>query len=178
MSSRRGFKQRPGQALVEVTIAMLIAAMTTMSVFSVVLSATVSQGKADKREAAALILKQAQETLKSYVSVDPLITNIVPGVSPAKPGSPVSPAGAGRWYYDDYVLNGGWALGAGYHNITRLISSHPASDAFPLAGGTMSYMVTDYNCGFGSGTVGSPTGIVTGNASCKIVVFTLTYPDD
>lgn len=152
-------KERPGQALVEVVIATLIAAMTTMSVFSVVLSATVSQGKADKREAAALILKQAQETLKSYVSVEPLSTNLFPGVSPAKSGSPTGPSGAGKWVYD---TSGNWALQGGItHNISGLIPSDS-----PLVGGSMSYYVTDYDCGFG-----------TGYKACKQVVFTLTYPD-
>lgn len=151
-------KQRPGQALVEVVIATMIAAMTTMSVFSVVLSATVSQSKADKREAAALVLKYAQETLKSYVSADPLNTDLFPGVTPAKSGSPTGPSGAGKWAYD---TSGAWALASGNHAISGLI---PADS--PLTGGSLTYNVTDYDCGFG-----------TGYKACKMVVFTLTYPD-
>ncbi|MBI4802687.1 MAG: hypothetical protein HY796_09220 [Elusimicrobia bacterium] len=156
--------QRPGQALVEVVIATLIAAMTTMSVFSVVLSATVSQKKADKREAATLVLKQAQETLKSYVSADPLNTDITPCSDPNKPGSPVGPSGIGRWYYD---TSGTWALSAGVHTITNMLAIPPNPVGFPLTGGSLSYTVSNYNCGFGA----------TDYMACKIVVFTLTYPD-
>ncbi|MBU2573394.1 MAG: hypothetical protein KKH28_04885 [Elusimicrobia bacterium] len=169
---------RRGQALVEVTVATLIAAMTTISVFSVVLSATVSQGKADKREAAALVLKQAQETLKSYVSADPLNTNIIPGITPVKSGSPMGPGGAGRWVYD---TSGAWALAAGGHDISSLLTGTllQAPGVTCASGQTCSltYTVTDRDCGFGSGIVGSPAGSVSGNTTCKEVVFTLIYPN-
>jgi hypothetical protein len=169
--------KRAGQALVEVTIATMIAAMTTMSVFSVVLSAMVSQQKADKREAAALVLKQAQEVLKSYVSADPLNGDFIPGIVDGYgltlPAAPKSTS-VGHWIYD---TTGGWALAAGPHNIDSLLAIPPNPVTFPLAGGTLRYTVSDYDCGFGSGKIGNPVGGISGNTTCKIVVFTLTYPD-
>lgn len=133
-----------GQTLVEVAVGVIIAAMTSVAVFSVILSGTVSQKKADKREAAAAVLAHAQGTLKAYVSA-------VPTEGTYTPGLPV-----GHWSAEPGAA---WALAPGAHDITSILTGGP------LAGGTFTYNVTNYNCGFG---IAVP---------CKTVVFTLTYPD-
>ena len=144
--------KKKGQTLVEVAVATVIAAATAIAVFSVLLSSFASQQKADKREAAGFILKQAQETLKSYVSA-------VPAESAYTPGSP-----AGRWAADS---SGSWALAAGIHNITSLLTGTRLADApLPLPVPSFTYNVMDNNCGFGLG-----------NAACKTVQFTLIYQD-
>ncbi|HAF94753.1 MAG: hypothetical protein A2021_00495 [Elusimicrobia bacterium GWF2_52_66] len=147
--------KKQGQTLVEVLVATVIAATTAMAVFSVLLSSFASQKKADKREAAGFMLKQAQETLKSYVSAVPGEADYSPnagGVWSAEPGS-------------------NWALlgsPAGItHNITALLQNTPLNDNDPsLPAPSFTYTVTDINCGFG-----------TGSTACKRVQFTLIYQD-
>ncbi len=151
--------KRSGQTLIEVTIATMIAAMTTVAVFSVVLSSFVSQKKADNKEVAAMLLKQAQQTLQNYVT--------------AVPGEPAYSSNAGgRWAADS---SGVWALNAGRHDISSLMNT-AAPEITALRGtlaacawGTgcyLSYFVTDTNCGFGVGA----------NA-CKTVSFDMQYAD-
>jgi hypothetical protein len=145
----------------------MIAAITTTAVFSVVLSSYVSNAKADKRDAAAMALRRAQDTLKSYVSAEPTNANMFPGV-PGGPGSPV-----GRWSADN---SGGWALAAGPHDISSLLNLggvyqtvlNPTVAACSYGSSVcgFGYTVTDNNCGFGTGV----------NA-CKNVVFNLVYTD-
>lgn len=148
-------KARRGQTLIEVVMATMISAMTTTAVFSVILSSFVSDLKADKRDAAAMVLKQAQETLKSYVSA-------VPGEVTYVPGSP-----AGHWTAE---LGGVWALREGNHDVSSLVSTLPLTvPGQPAA--TLTYTVTSYPCGFGTG---NPPNYPT---ACKRVVFTLIYPD-
>ncbi len=143
----RARTKRPGQTLIEVVIATLIGAMTTIAVFSVILSSFVSQKKADKKEIAAMVLKQAQQTLQTFVSADPN-TQILPGVY-------LAPNPGGRW------LDAGWALAAGSHNISSLMPADLCATTCSFV-----YVVTDRNCGFGIGT----------NA-CKAVKFDMTYAD-
>lgn len=139
-------------------MATMIAAMTTTAVFSVVLSSYVSDVKADKRDAAAMVLKRAQDTLKSYVSA-------VPTEAGYAPGSPV-----GRWSADS---GGGWALAAGSHDISSLLNNDPVlnpSGAACFWGSAvcgMRYVVTDDPCGFGTATANT----------CKRVTFNLVYSD-
>ncbi|MCG2726187.1 MAG: hypothetical protein L6420_08045 [Elusimicrobia bacterium] len=145
-----------GVALIEVVMAALIAAMTTTAVYSVVLSGFVSEVKADKREAAALVLKRAQEILKSYVAVEMSNTlYTLPGIT------------AGRWSAD---TSGTWALAAGNHNISSLLNDYPDT----LQGGSFSYVVTNSNC---SSLCINATCTGQDNLACKTVVFTLTYAD-
>lgn len=142
--------KRPGQTLVEVCMATIVAAMTTTAIFSVMLSGFTSQAKADKREAAAMVLKRAHETLKSYVSAAPNESAY----------EPTGPDGTGIWVSD---LNKSWALSDGGHNITSLLNGTP------LTGGTFIYTVTSMDCGFGT---------VNKALACKSVKFDLTYPDN
>lgn len=142
-------RKRPGQSLIEVTMATMIAAITTTAVFSVVLSSYVSDSRADKRDAAAMLIRQAQETLKNYVSVEP-------GNSTYVPTGPMR--GVGRW---DADTSGVWALRSGNHDISSLLTNTP------LAGGTFSYRVINSNCGFGNSE----------ELSCKEVRFQLNYTD-
>ena len=145
--------KRPGQTLVEVAVATIVAAMTTTAVFSVILSGFASQAKGDKRGAAAVALKRAQETLKSYVSATP--TN---GAF-----EPTGPGGVGVWALDN---TGGWALKDGLHTIT------PMLDGTALQGGSLTYTVSSVDCGFGLGT--APNN----EKACKTIAFTLIYPDN
>lgn len=131
-------------------MATMIAAMTTTAIFSVILSSFVADSKADKREAAAMALKQAQEVLRSYVSVAPTDGAYTPGTPP------------GRWSADDKP----WALQQGVHNIDALVLGTPLDVPGQLAP-TLSYFVTNTNC----------IGFADDARSCKTVVFTLTYPD-
>ncbi|MFA6433895.1 MAG: hypothetical protein WCW52_04300 [Elusimicrobiales bacterium] len=144
---RSVFKKRPAQTLIEVVVATMIAGLTTVAVFSVVLSSFVSQKKSDRKELAAMTLKRAQQTLQAYVSAVPA-------------EGAYSVAAGGHWPADAY---GGWALAQGAHNIVSLM---PAA-LCPPGACTFVYTVTDVNCGF---------GIATANA-CKTVVFNMTYPD-
>lgn len=147
-------------------MATLIAAMTTTAVFSVILSSFVSGVKADKRDAAAMMLRRAQETLKSYVSVAPTSADLF-GSVPARPGAPGSPPG--RWAADS---SGVWALRSGVHDISSLLAGTPLAGT----GASFSYTVTD--------VVPACLGAAIGNGSppdyelaCKTVQFTLVYPD-
>jgi hypothetical protein len=129
----------------------MIAAITTTAVFSVVLSSFVSDARADKRDAAAMVIRHAQEMLKNYVSAEPTSAAYVP-----------SDGGTGRWSKDAYA---GWALHgtvAGYeHNIDSLLTGTV------LTGGTFRYRVFNTSCGFGTSDA----------QSCKRVQFFLNYTD-
>lgn len=170
-------RKRPGQSLIEVTMATMIAAITTTAVMSTVLSSFVSDTRADKRDAAAMAMRRAQETLKSYVSVDPTTANLFPGQAPAIPGSP----NAGSWAADV----SGWPL-AGQacpwnsspnvgtqHNISSLVNT-PGSTLSPVGSppATLTYTVCSYSCGpWGMGAAPNYP------LACKRVAFTLTYTD-
>lgn len=149
-------RKRPGQTLVEVAMATMIAAITTVAVFSVVLSSYVSSAKADKRDAAAMALRRAQDTLKSYVSAVPAEAAYVP------------PAGAGPW-----PAPGVWPLrGNGeVHNISSLVAGPPLTVAGNPPAATMTYTVFSTDCGFGLGP--APNFAL----ACKRVVFNLVYTD-
>jgi len=133
----------------------MIAAITTIAVFSVVLSGFVSQKKADKKELAAMVLKEAQQTLQTFVSAVPGDANYSPN--------------AGGWWQAD-SLSPAWALSAGTHDISSLMLADLRTDpAVPcVAGGScyFVYIVTDADCGFGIGS----------NA-CKTVSFDMKYAD-
>lgn len=123
-------RKRPGQTLIEVVVATVISAMTTTAIFSVILSSFVSDVKADKRDAAAMVLKRAQETLKNYVSA-------VPGEAGYVAGSPT-----GHWTAEG---GGAWALADGWHDVSTLVAAPPLSVAGqPPA--TLRYLVTPYAC--------------------------------
>lgn len=119
--------KRKGQTLVEVVVATVVAAMTATAVFSVVLSASVSGVKSDKREIATMTVKGVQDQLKSCVSVLPTDGTFsnggnVSGVTPL-----------------------GWALSAGLHTVDL--------GGGPWTGGdSLTYLVTDVDCGMGTTT--------------------------
>jgi len=139
-------------------MATMIAAITTTAVFSVVLSSYVSDAKADKRDAAAMAFKYAQDTLKSYVSTQPGDATY----------SPSNGAGTeGRWSKDS---SGGFALRAGTHDISSLVSGPPLTvPGSPAA--TFSYRVTNNNC------LNLTGAYLTDQNQCKTVVFSLAYTD-
>jgi hypothetical protein len=106
-----------------------------------------------------MALKRAQDTLKSYVSVEPTNTNIAKGAT-AYPGAPNN----GLWTYD---ASGAWALAPGVtHNISSMLTSDPV-----IPGASLTYTVANVDCaGLG--------GAMTNFNSCKAVTFTLTYQDN
>ena len=114
--------------MIEVVIATMIAALTTVAVFSVTLTSVVSQKKADRKENAAMVLRQAQQTLKTYVTVDP--SDVLH-----------SPNAGGTW------LDGTWALSGGVHDITSLMPP----DLCATGACSFTYTVTNIDCGFGTG---------------------------
>jgi len=159
-------RKRYGQTLIEVTVAALISAITTTAVFSVILSSFVADDKTDKRDAAAMAMKYAQDTLKSYVSSVPTTADMFPGVLPVKPGAPVSGGLPGRWARDTYV---GWALAGGVtHDISSLLAGTPLVQAGPAS---FTYTVTNNNCLNLAGALNTDAN------QCKTVRFTLTYLD-
>lgn len=158
-------RKRPGQTLIEVTMAALISAITTTAVFSVILSSFVADDKTDKRDSATMALKHAQDTLKSYVSAVPTTADMFPGSLPVKPGAPVSPLGVGRWARDN---SGAWALQAGDHNISSLCIGTPLNQAGACV---FTYRVTNINC------LGLAAAQLTDFNQCKTVRFTLTFTD-
>lgn len=146
-------------------MATMVSAITTTAVFSVVLSSFVSDIKADKRDAAAMVLKRAQETLRSYVSVDPASANLFPGAAVGIPGSPgIVP---GKWAADS---SGAYALADGTHYLNILVNTPPLTEPGKAAA-TLRYTVTSFDCGF---TKGAPPIYP---LACKKVVFTLTYAE-
>jgi len=154
---------RPGQTLVEVVIAVLILAITTVSVFSVLFSNSVPQQKADKKEQAALLIRSAQQTLKAYVTAAP-------------DDARFSPNAGGRWAAD---ASGGWALAPGVHDISSLMNGTvlqartannlPVNCVFSDRNCTeccyLIYEVTDNAPGCSGGAFGP----------CKTVTFSMRY---
>ncbi|OGS13619.1 MAG: hypothetical protein A2285_05950 [Elusimicrobia bacterium RIFOXYA12_FULL_57_11] len=127
----------------------MIAAVTATAVFSVVLSSHVGGTRSDKKEAASMALKAAQEQLKIYVSAvpsDPMFSpngGVLPGDLPA----------------------GVWALSAGTHDVSFMLNDMPQLAGTPPP--TLTYTVVNVACEFGSSN----------ETSCKKVTFTITYPN-
>ena len=105
---------RSGQSLMEVVIAILIAAIASVAVFSVVLSSSVSQKKADKKEQIAMLMWEAQGTLQTFVSAD-LTTPVY-----TTAGTYYAPNQGGIWSAD---TSGNWALEPGRHDISSLMNT-------------------------------------------------------
>lgn len=141
-------KLRPGQSLIEVTVAVLISAITATGIMSVVLSTKYSNVKADTKESAAVAFRSAQEYLKPYVSA--AATN-------ATYSSQFMPSGES--IYGDTS----WALADGPHNISFVLYNMPQFN-----GATLLYVVSDGNCNSSSGAQ---------NLECRKVSFFLTTPE-
>jgi len=154
---------RPGQTLIEVVIATLIAAMTTLAVFSVVLSSSVSPKKADKKEISAMMLKQAQQTLQTFVSAQP--------GDPAY--SPTSSKGPGIWPAD---ASGTLALSAGHHDITSLMPTELLTNVDGTSCAATCFFTYDVADDHSAACVGGSLGSAT-ELSCKTVTFNIKYAD-
>lgn len=155
-------RSRKGTTLIEVTTAILIAAMTSMAVFSVVTSSNVSHARADKKELAAAAIRMAQDRLKSYVTSDISNSFIVGPNNWRLPGD----------------MNGNWALSAvgGSHDISSWLNNNSHFDRLcrnssGVSVCSLTYRVTNSDCGYGNGSAPHFT------YACKTVDFTLTYPD-
>jgi Tfp pilus assembly protein PilV len=138
-----------GVAMVEVIVAIVVAAITSMAIFSVILSAVISQRKADKREAAAMLIQKTAEKLKSYVTAT---TSLPSGFK-----TPES-----SWHLPG-DSNTGWALTAGNHDVSSLLPDALKDES---GKGSFSYTVTNENC----------LGLSGENEQCKKVVFSLEIP--
>ena len=116
-------RKRKGQSLIEVTVAILIAATTATGIFSVILSTRYSHAKADERESAAIAFRSAQEYLKPYVGTT------VTGFNTAYTTE--------RNIFGESV----WALQEGTHNIGFLLTNMPQ-----FSGSTFTYTVSINSC--------------------------------
>ncbi|MCX5795196.1 MAG: hypothetical protein NTY77_06875 [Elusimicrobia bacterium] len=83
-----GIRRRPGAALVEIVISLLLAGIAVSAIMSAMLSTSLQSGRSQGREQAALCLTQLLQELKNYVTADTA-------------DSPDAPGGAGP---------AGWAL--------------------------------------------------------------------
>lgn len=170
---KRGFRARtrPGQTLIEVTMGAIIMAITTVAMFSIILSVTVSGKKSNKKELSAMLVKEAQQTLQLFVTAD--YTN------PRAPGLYYAPNLGARWTADS---SGGWALAGSaagvLHDISSLMNTTEMAELRGPAGANcfsgsavchLTYTVFDSDCGFGASAPGL-------NA-CKRVVFNIRFAD-
>ena len=168
--------KRSGQTMIEVAVATLIAAITTVAVFSVILSGFVSQRKADKKELVAMLLKDAQQTLQAFVSAD--VSNATAC------GGYCAPTPFGLWSAATPANQ--WALAAGQHDISSLMNPPASGNVYaalrgappaPCVAGSpvcyFTYLVTDDNS---PTCVGGTLGAGTNNA-CKTVTFDMRYAD-
>ena len=144
-----GIRLRKGQSLIEVTVAVLIAAITATGVFSVILSTKYSNVKSDNKEAAAIALHSAQEYLRPYVSV----ASTIPGDY--------------QTYFMPKGINiygeSGWALANGTHDMSFLLYNMPQ-----LENATLTYTVSNADCNNSSSEQ---------NLQCRGVSFSLNIPE-
>ena len=138
-------KFRPGQSLMEVTVAVLIAAITATGTLSVILSTKYSNVKADTKESAAVAFRSAQEYLKPYVSAAATNSSYTSSFMPS-----------GQSIYGET----GWALAKGDHDLTFLLYNMPQ-----FTGATLKYKVEDADCNANSNAQ---------NLECRKVSFSLT----
>lgn len=141
-------KLRPGQSLIEVTVAVLISAITATGILSVILSTKFSNVKADTKEAAAVAFRSAQEYLKPYVSAAATNSTYSSQFMPS-----------GQSIYGE----SSWALADGPHNISFVLYNMPQFD-----GATLMYVVSTANCNASSNAQ---------NLECRKVTFSLTTPE-
>ena len=160
-------KNKKGTTLLEVTVALLIAAITSMAVFSISTSSTVSLIKSDKKELAAMAIKMAQERLKFYVTADTATWT-----------------GPNNWalQYDTSTLNS-WALANGTHSIGQWLNGNDGkcnsyTNSFVnLCRDSSGNCSCVFNYTVSLGNNGSGCGFGGGSFDCKKVVFDLRYPD-
>jgi prepilin-type N-terminal cleavage/methylation domain-containing protein len=125
MMSKKGF------TLIEVIVAILVAAIAVVAIFAVILSAFRSAPKSDQKETAGLTIRQAAERLKAYVADQNAWTQEFPSSLP-------------RNLCSDTPTNddGNRApFASGEHNVSCLLAGTV------LEGGTLTYRVTDVNAG-------------------------------
>ncbi len=140
-------KKRKGQSLIEVTVAVLISAVTATGIFSVILSTKYSHARADNRESAAIVFRAAQEYLKPYVSVAAYDTSYISTFLP------------NQNIYGESV----WALSTGRHYMNFMLENMPQ-----FKGATLYYDVSRANCNSSSDIDA---------LECRNVVFNLSIPE-
>ena len=142
------FKKRKGQSLIEVTVAILIAAITATGIFSVILSTKYSHAKADEKESAAIVFRSAQEYLKPYVGTSADNFNASNNI---------------QNIYGEEV----WALQENYtHNLDFLLTNMPQ-----FIGSTFTYTVSIAPCLSNTDTSNNIN-------QCRSVNFNLQMPED
>lgn len=140
-------KKRKGQSLIEVTVAVLISAVTATGIFSVILSTKYSHARADNRESAAIVFRAAQEYLKPYVSVAAYDTSYASTFLPNKN------------IYGENV----WALADGTHDMSFILENMPQ-----FTGASISYTVSTADCNSSYNVAA---------LECRNVVFNLYIPE-
>jgi type II secretory pathway pseudopilin PulG len=140
-------KKRKGQSLIEVTVAVLISAVTATGIFSVILSTKYSHTRADTRESAAIVFRGAQEYLKPYVSVAAYDSSYAATFLP------------NNNIYGENV----WALSTGRHYMNFILKNMPQFN-----GAELYYDVSRANCNSNSDTDA---------LECRNVVFYLSIPE-
>jgi prepilin-type N-terminal cleavage/methylation domain-containing protein len=139
-------RARRGYTLVEVVVAMLLAAVMITSVFTVALSNKRSNLKQDSQAMAQASSQSVLKMLSAYVTAD-WTQSVVPG-----PNS----RGTNSWSldgddYEDVTRPGAWALAPGSHTIKGKSSGLDPDGLLPrLRGdpykGTLTYCVQWLNC--------------------------------
>jgi len=140
-------KKRKGQSLIEVTVAVLISAVTATGIFSVILSTKYSHARADSKDSAAIVFRAAQEYLKPYVSVAAYDTAYVSSFLQNQ-----------NIYGENF-----WALADGHHNMDFILVNMPQ-----FTGASLSYDVSTANCNSSSNIAA---------LECRNVVFNLSIPE-
>jgi Tfp pilus assembly protein PilV len=121
--------RRPGAALVEVVISVLLTGIAVSAITSAMLATSLQAGLGQDREQAALCLNQLLQELRSYVTADT-------APSPDAPGG----AGADGWQLPGDAC-GCWALDeTRAHDVTARLPPQLAE-----AGASMSYAVRVVN---------------------------------
>jgi len=161
-------KKRKGTTLIEIAAAVLIAAMTTVAIFSVMLSTSVSNVKADKKEVATMVLKMAKERLNSYVTSDTgaFLTN-KPGTNWRLPGDS-----------NPWALAGQNSAPGLEHDITSWVNGSASFKLLQGTGASFKYYVENVqnaNCGLCKNASCTMPG--DDYRACKKVTFKLVFPD-
>ncbi|MBI5239504.1 MAG: type II secretion system protein [Elusimicrobia bacterium] len=144
-------RARPGYTLVEVVVAMLLAAVMITAVFTVALSSKRSSLKQDSQHMAQASAQGLLKTLSAYITADWTITD-PPGPTPYN-------AGAAKWSLhnalhvtDSHPQGGTWALMPGSHTLVGIAGGQePDGFLLRLRGspyfGTVTYCVQWIGCG-------------------------------